>query len=134
MYSNQFNEEIYNKIIRVLPDTTSRSFSRDCGMSEGYWGSISSQQLPISTQALVHLLEALEVKKLASQYRNNTRHAEAITRLQSDITEETANRSEKDTKATNGVVRKMVMEALMRRAGENFNPYSSAPPISIGFG
>ena len=102
-------------------------------MSEGYWGSISSQQLPISTQALVHLLEALEVKKLASQYRNNTRHAEAITRLQSDITEEIANRSEKDTKATNGVVRKMVMEALMRRAEENFNPYSSVPPISIGW-
>ena len=74
MYSNDFSNQLYAQFIKILPDTTSRSFSRDCGMSEGYWGSISSQNLPISTQALIRLLEALEHKKTIFNCTNNTRH------------------------------------------------------------
>ena len=133
MYSNDFSNQLYAQIIKILPDTTSRSFSRDCGMSEGYWGSIQSQKLPISTQALIHLLEALEHKKSVSRYNNNTRHMDAIKRLQATITEEIANRSEREAKATNGTIRKMLYEAMMKRAEERFDPRSSAPPISIGF-
>lgn len=133
MYSNDFSNQLYAQIIKILPDTTSRSFSRDCGMSEGYWGSIQSQKLPISTQALIHLLEALEHKKSVSRYNNNTRHMDAIKRIQATITEEIANRSEREAKATKGTIRKMLYEAMMKRAEERFDPFSSAPPISIGF-
>lgn len=133
MYSNDFSNQLYAQFIKILPDTTSRSFSRDCGMSEGYWGSISSQNLPISTQALIRLLEALEHKKTIFNYTNNTCHIDAIKRLQATITEEIANRSEREAKATNGTIRKMLYEAMIRRAEERFDPFSSAPPISIGF-
>lgn len=131
--SSEFSGKIFNEICKVLPETTCRGFSKDCGMSEGYFGSIQSQKLPISTQALVFLLENLEVKKQAMSYSGKLVQMEKVKDIQQMITNEIAVRSNNEANATHGTIRKMLYEAICRRAEENFNPYSSAPPISIGF-
>jgi hypothetical protein len=50
-----FTKQIYEKTSMALPDVTARTFSRYCGKSEGYYGSISSQNLDISTNGLLYL-------------------------------------------------------------------------------
>lgn len=62
-----FEQRLYEQVCAVLPHTTTRSFSRDCGMSENYLCSIQSQQLKISTAALIHLAEALEHRRTLGQ-------------------------------------------------------------------
>jgi hypothetical protein len=62
-----FEQKLYEQVCAVLPHTTTRSFSRDCGMSDNYLCSIQSQRLKISTPALIHLAEALEYRRTLGQ-------------------------------------------------------------------
>ena len=41
-----FTNDLYDKIKAAVPDMTVRRFSRYCGMSEGYYGSINTQCSP----------------------------------------------------------------------------------------
>ena len=62
----QFNTELYWALIRVFPDLTVRSLSKMMGKSEGYWSSVNTQNLPVSSSALVNLLDALSCQKIQS--------------------------------------------------------------------
>ena len=62
-----FEQTLYEQVRQVLPDTTTRTFSRDCGMSENYLCSIQSQGLRLSTAALLHLAETIEHRKALGQ-------------------------------------------------------------------
>lgn len=62
-----FEQQLYEQVRHVLPNTTTRTFSRDCGMSDNYYCSLQSQCLPISTAALLHLAEVLEHRQALEQ-------------------------------------------------------------------
>jgi hypothetical protein len=62
-----FEQKLYEQVRMVLPNTTTRTFSRDCGMSANYYCSLQSQCLPISTAALLHLAEVLEHRQALEQ-------------------------------------------------------------------
>jgi hypothetical protein len=106
-----------------LPDITARSFSRYCGKSEGYYGSISSQNLDISTNGLLHLSEVLESKKAT----NPNKH---ITETQKLIADEIARRMQA-VDAGNLAIRKLVLRAIAQTYMADGREYS-APPIVIG--
>ena len=58
----KFSQTLYEQICFAFPSTTARTFSKDCGMSEGYWGSTQAQQLPLSTKALINLANTMDMK------------------------------------------------------------------------
>lgn len=62
-----FEQKLYEQVRMVLPNTTTRTFSRDCGMSANYYCSLQSQCLAISTPALLHLAEVLEHRQALEQ-------------------------------------------------------------------
>ena len=57
-----FSQTLYEQICIAFPSTTARTFSKDCDMSEGYWGSTQAQQLPLSTKALINLANTMDMK------------------------------------------------------------------------
>ena len=117
-----FTKQLFEKTAMALPDITARTFSRYCGKSEGYYGSISAQQRDISTNSLLYLSEVLEHKKATSPNRY-------ITELQNLIAQEVARRMhDMDTK--NMAVRQMVLRAVAHAHMSRENEYS-APPIVI---
>jgi len=59
-----FEESLYIAMSDVYPDISVRSFSRALGKSDGYWSSITAQQLSISNAALIHLNDYLNCKRL----------------------------------------------------------------------
>jgi hypothetical protein len=115
-------KQIYDKTTQALPDITARSFSRYCGKSEGYYGSISSQNLDISTNGLLYLSEVLEHKKTT----NPNKH---ITETQKLIADEIARRMHAvDT--SNLAIRKLVLRAIASTYLQAHDEFS-APPIVI---
>ena len=64
-----FEQRLYEQVRQVLPVTTTRTFSRDCGMSDNYLCSIQSQGLQLSTAALLHLAETMEHRQALGQTR-----------------------------------------------------------------
>jgi hypothetical protein len=117
-----FTKQIYEKTSMALPDVTARTFSRYCGKSEGYYGSISAQNLDISTNGLLYLSEVLEHKKSTSPNKY-------ITETQSLIAEEIARRMQ-EVDTGNLAIRKLVLRAIAStylKAHDEF----SAPPIVI---
>lgn len=56
----QFTLKIYAYLSDEMPQMTTRKFSSYCGMSDGYFGSITAQGLEISTNALFHLAEVID--------------------------------------------------------------------------
>lgn len=52
--------ELYEEVKEIFPETTTRQFSNYCGMSDGYYGSVTAQHLEISTNALIVLAEVLD--------------------------------------------------------------------------
>lgn len=59
-----FEESLYIAMSDVYPNISVRSFSRALGKSDGYWSSITAQQLSISNAALIHLNDYLNCKRL----------------------------------------------------------------------
>jgi hypothetical protein len=118
-----FTQQIYDMASMALPDITTRTFSRYCGKSEGYYGSISAQNLPISTNSLLYLSEVLEHKKAESPNKH-------ITELQLMIAQEVARRMQ-SLETQNMAVRRMVIRAISQTYMADSREYS-APPIVIG--
>ncbi len=56
----EFNRDLYWALSDLYPEMTVRSLSRLMGKSAGYWSSINAQKIPVSNDALVQLLDALE--------------------------------------------------------------------------
>jgi hypothetical protein len=117
-----FTKQLFEMTSMALPEITARTFSRYLGKSEGYYGSISSQNLDISTNSLLFLAEVLDHKNSLSQNKR-------ITDLQSMSAQEVAGRMQKlDTE--NEVIRKLVIRSVAKTYMERDQLYS-APPILI---
>jgi ubiquinone biosynthesis protein COQ9 len=82
----RFEDQIYENICCVYPETSVRSFSEMLGKSSGYWSSISAQQLPVSVSALVNLIDAIEARKILLD-STSSRHS-SLTKLQEQIKSE----------------------------------------------
>ena len=101
-----FTKQLFEMTSMALPDVTARTFSRYLGKSEGYYGSITAQNLDISTNSLLFLSELLDQK---SSNNPNKR----ITELQSMIAQEVARRMQ-TLETQNIAVRKLVMKSIAR--------------------
>ena len=122
-----FTKQLFEMTSMALPDVTARTFSRYLGKSEGYYGSISAQNLAISTNGLLFLSEVLEQKNTRSQ--KNPSQEKYITEIQNLIAQEIARRMQQ-LETENLAVRKMVIRAVAQtymQSGKNY----SAPPIVI---
>jgi len=85
-----FEESLYIAMSDVYPDISVRSFSRALGKSEGYWSSITAQQLSISNAALIHLNDYLNCKRLLLE--SDSSKAARIDLIQDLIAQEIVNR------------------------------------------
>lgn len=122
-----FTKQLFEMTSMALPGVTARTFSRYLGKSEGYYGSISAQNLAISTTGLLFLSEILEQHNTRNQ--NNPSQDKYITEIQNLIAQEIARRMQQlDT--VNLAVRKMVIRAVATSYMQSGNDYS-APPIVI---
>jgi len=117
-----FTKHLFLMTSMALPDITARTFSRYLGKSEGYYGSITAQNLDISTNSLLFLAEVLD-------HKNTINPNKRITELQSMIAQEVARRMQRlDTE--NEVIRKLVIRSVAKTYMERDQLFS-APPIVI---
>lgn len=127
-----FTEELYQHISSLYSGMTVRGFSKLCGKSEGYFGSMKAQNLELATSAITNLLEELEQRKMMFISMNAS--AKQITELrdvQLFIADEIAARHHKCIENQNLKIRHMLLEAisnLVDRELDNRTP----TPIFIG--
>jgi hypothetical protein len=123
-----FTKQLFEMTSMALPGVTARTFSRYLGKSEGYYGSISAQNLAISTNGLLFLSEVLEQQNTSNQDNDGNQY-KYITEIQNLIAQEIARRMQQlDTE--NLEVRKMVIRAVAQTYMQSGNDYA-APPIVI---
>lgn len=108
-----FTQHLYQQLCDALPGTTSRSFSRLCGKSEGYFGSINAQQLAISTNSLIYLAEMLEHFMSAKQKEQPA--VQKLRQVQELIANEIGRRTQ-EFKIENLPVRRMIISAVASTA------------------
>ncbi len=117
-----FTKQLFEMTSLALPDVTARTFSRYLGKSEGYYGSVTAQNLDISTNSLLFLSEVLE-------HKNSISPSKRIAEVQSLIAQEVARRMQTlDTQ--NVAVRKLVMKSIARAYMSSEHEFA-APPIVI---
>jgi hypothetical protein len=86
-------QELYERVKALFPDTTTRLFSRYCGMSDGYYGSVVAQGLQISNEALLILAQVLEHKRELECAQDGAKAA-GVRALQEQIAQMVATRSQ----------------------------------------
>ena len=123
-----FTQQIYEQVHAAIPSTTTRTFSRDCGKSDGYYGSITAQQLPISTNALICLAEVLECRKQLLGSKLTRTRLQRIEEAQQMIADEVATRMQ-HINTDDFKVRTMIVNAVARTVAANNQ--SHYPPIFI---
>jgi len=116
-----FKNRIYERVKTAMPSMTVRDFSNYCGKSEGYYGSITAQNLELSTNALLHLAEVLS--HIQAQ-QHNLALGSALTM----IAEEVADRMQ-HINTRNWSVRKMIISAVAKV--HMSNQQSSLAPMPI---
>jgi hypothetical protein len=122
-YEMNFTNQIYAHLSASMPNMTARKFSSYCGMSEGYFGSITAQGLEISTNALFHLAEVIDQNnKLNPSSTLNT----SIEMMASEIA-----RRMQDMPTASYVIRKQVIGALGRSYAKRELEFF-APPVLLG--
>lgn len=87
-----FEQELYEAIGRAFPGLTVRTMSRLLGKSSGYWSSVTSQNLPLSTDALTHLSEVIECQQI--MYPMDSRRGQRLADAQQLICEQLSARLE----------------------------------------
>lgn len=120
-----FEQRLYEQVCQVLPNTTTRTFSRDCGMSDNYLCSIQSQRLRISTAALLHLAEVLEHRRTLAQ---NQKPVEGVLQM---LAEEIAQRSN-HISSNSFTVQRLVTKAIAAAAYKR-DCAVNVPTISMGW-
>ena len=114
-----FTEELYQHISSLYSGMTVRGFSKLCGKSEGYYGSMKAQNLELATSAITNLLEELEQRKMMFISMNAS--AKQITELrdvQLFIADEIAARHHKCSENQNIKIRHMLLEAVSNLADQ----------------
>ena len=117
-----FTKQLYEMTSLALPDVTARTFSRYLGKSEGYYGSVTAQNLDISTNSLLFLSEVLD-------HKNSISPNKRISDVQSLLAQEVARRMQ-TLETQNIAVRKLVMKSIARAYMDSEYNFS-APPIVI---
>ncbi len=117
-----FTKELFERTSMALPEITTRTFSRYCGKSEGYYGSIRAQNAEISTNGLIYLAEIL-------QYRHSISPSNSLNEVIAMIVGEIAKRMQ-SIQVENIEVRKMLIKSIAKLHIEHERSYS-APPIFI---
>ena len=113
MNTMTFTQQVYEQVYAAIPNTTTRTFSRDCGKSEGYYGSITAQKLQISTNALISLAEVLECRKeLLGRHTTNAR-LQRIEEAQQMIADEIARRMQ-SIHTDDYKIRKIIISSVAR--------------------
>lgn len=119
-----FNDELYEAVCRIWPRTSVRSFSKILGRSTGYWSSIKSQNLRLSTGALMNLHTTLEMQILIAKHAEMQRQ---MRDLQRKISQELAQRFIEQIEAD-----ELVIEELKQLANSNGQTsFSSSLPMPI---
>ena len=111
---------------------TVRGFSKLCGKSEGYFGSMKAQNLELATSAITNLLEELEQRKMMFISMNVS--AKQITELrdvQLFIADEIAARHHKCSENQNIKIRHILLEAVSNLADQELANRTPAP-VFIG--
>jgi hemoglobin-like flavoprotein len=127
-----FTEELYQHISSLYSGMTVRGFSKLCGKSEGYFGSMKAQNLELATSAITNLLEELEQRKMMFISMNAS--AKQITELrdvQLFIADEIAARHHKCSENQNIKIRHMLLEAVSNLADQELANRTPAP-VFIG--
>ena len=127
-----FTEELYQHISSLYSGMTVRGFSKLCGKSEGYYGSMKAQNLELATSAITNLLEELEQRKMMFISMNAS--AKQITELrdvQLFIADEIAARHHKCSENQNIKIRHMLLEAVSNLADQELANRTPAP-VFIG--
>lgn len=117
-------KDIYELTQKAIPDMTVRQFSRYCGKSEGYYGSIIAQDLELSTNALIHLAEVLT-------YKQTHTPCLGIKQALVNITKEIADRMQ-HINSGNMTVRRLIIKAVAAVQMRNDHDYYTALPVLIG--
>lgn len=122
-----FTQKLFEQVCEAVPNTTARTFSRDCGRSEGYYGSITAQKLPITTNALMCLAEVMECRK--ELMRDMTpRKLAKIEEVQQVIATEIAWRMQ-NIDCNNLIVRKLITSAVAKAIATR--DQHNYPPIFV---
>jgi hemoglobin-like flavoprotein len=127
-----FTEELYQHISSLYSGMTVRGFSKLCGKSEGYFGSMKAQNLELATSAITNLLEELEQRKMMFISMNAS--AKQITELrdvQLFIADEIAARHHKCSENQNIKIRHMLLEAVSNLADRELDNRTPTP-VFIG--
>jgi hypothetical protein len=124
-----FTEELYQHISSLYSGMTVRGFSKLCGKSEGYYGSMKAQNLELATSAITHLIEELEQRKMATPA--STQFITQLTEVQLFIADEIAARHHKCSANQIIKIRHMLLEAVSNLADRELDSRSPAP-VCIG--
>lgn len=124
-----FTHQLYEQLSQALPDMTTRRFSRYCGKSEGYYGSITSQSVPISTNSLIHLAQCIE-QVIVQRVTPESATARQLRRIQQMIADEIALRTH-DLSIANLSVRRMIIGAVAKAAYRHDHHYN-LPAVILG--
>ena len=127
-----FTEELYQHISSLYSGMTVRGFSKLCGKSEGYYGSMKAQNLELATSAITNLLEELEQRKMMFISMNAS--AKQITELrdvQLFIADEIAARHHKCSENQNIKIRHMILDAVSNLADREIDNRTPTP-VFIG--
>jgi hypothetical protein len=110
-----YTKQIFNEMKAIDPNITVREFSYRCGKSEGYYGSLISQELELSDEAIINLLETLEMWKLilVKTPNNSVDKIHRIGDVQKDLTRELAKRTSTNHSTQNNEVRKLIINAVV---------------------
>ena len=127
-----FTEEIYQRTSALYSGMTVRGFSKLCGKSESYYGSMKTQNLELTTSAITHLMEELERKKMFLVSINAaTKRITQLSNIQRFIADEIAQRHHKCSENQNLKIRHMLLEAVSNLADRELDSRSPAP-VFIG--
>ena len=124
-----YTKQIFNEMKAIDPNITVREFSYRCGKSEGYYGSLISQELELSDEAIINLLETLEMWKLISvKTPNNTADkVHQIDDVQKNLTTELAERTSTNHNTLNNQVRNLIIKAVVNLYQSKTNADTSIP-------
>ena len=124
-----YTKQIFNEMKAIDPNITVREFSYRCGKSEGYYGSLISQKLELSDEAIINLLETLEMWKWISvKTPNNTvDKVHQIDDVQKNLTTELAERTSTNHNTLNNQVRNLIIKAVVNLYQSKTNADTSIP-------
>jgi len=125
-----YTKQIFEEMKAIDPNITVREFSYRCGKSEGYYGSLISQELELSDEAIINLLETLEIWKmiLGKTPNNSVDKIHRIGDVQKNLTIELAERTSTNHNTPNNQVRNLIIKAVV-----NLYQSKTADDTSIPF-